>query len=64
MFMFDLNTAKVKFPLMAYLHQPIGHPVIKLILNLIKFKKLYHVWLLKICLSRKINSKISQGNQD
>ena len=55
--MFDKDSAKVKFPWVAFISQPklarrlttIGHPTATLIINPVKFKKLYHVWLLENC---------------
>jgi hypothetical protein len=47
--MFDTDSAKVKFPWVAFISQPIGHPTATLIINPVKFKKLYHVWLLENC---------------
>lgn len=51
--MFDREIQKVRFPWVAFLSQPIGHPTVKLILNPAKFKKLYHVWLLEMCWMRE-----------
>lgn len=47
--MFNKDAAKVRFPWVAFLCQPISHPTATLIINPVKFKKLYHVWLLEIC---------------
>jgi hypothetical protein len=48
--MLDRDTAKVKFPWIAYLSQPIGHPTATLIVNPTKFKRLYRIWSLENCL--------------
>ena len=48
--MFDRDPAKVRFPWVAYISQPIGHPTITLIINPITFKKLYTIRMLKNCL--------------
>jgi hypothetical protein len=55
--MFDRDSIKVRFPLSAFLHQPIGHPIVKLILNPIKFKKLYWIWMLEMSLTRDMVAK-------
>jgi len=47
--MFDKDSAKVKFPWVAFISQPIGHSTATLIINPAKFKKLYHIWLLENC---------------
>jgi hypothetical protein len=47
--MFNKDTAKVRFPWVAFLSQPIGHPTATLIINPVKFKRLYHIWLLEHC---------------
>jgi hypothetical protein len=47
--MFNKDVVKVGFPWVAFLSQPIGHPIAKLIINPVKFKKLYHIWLLEMC---------------
>ena len=47
--MFDKDSVKVKFPWVAFISQPIGHPTATLIINPVKFKKLYHIWLLENC---------------
>jgi hypothetical protein len=55
--MFDKDSAKVKFPWVAFISQPklarrlttIGHPTATLIINPIKFQKLYTVWMLEKC---------------
>lgn len=47
--MFDKDSAKVKFPWVAFISQPLGHPTATLIINPVKFKKLYHIWLLENC---------------
>jgi hypothetical protein len=47
--MFDRDSVKVRFPWVAYISQPIGHPTVTLIINPIKFKKLYAVWMLENC---------------
>jgi hypothetical protein len=49
--MFNKDVAKVRFPWVAFLSQPIGHPIVKLIVNPVKFKKMYHIWLLEMCLT-------------
>lgn len=51
--MLDRDTAKVRFPWVAFLSQPIGHPTATFILNPAKFQKLYHVWLLEMCWMRE-----------
>ena len=53
------DSAKVGFPWAAYLHQPLSHPKpsINLILNPLKFKKLYQIWLLELCLTREVPTK-------
>ena len=48
--MSDRDPAKVRFPWVAYISQPIGHPTVTLIINPIKFKKLYTIWMLENCL--------------
>ena len=50
--MFDKDSARVRFPFVAFISQPIEHPdpKIKLIINPVKFKKLYQIWLLENCL--------------
>ena len=50
--MFDKDSARVRFPWVAFISQPIGHhnPKIKLIINPVKFKRLYQIWLLENCL--------------
>jgi hypothetical protein len=55
--MFDRDSIKVSFPWVAYISQPIGHPIVKLILNPIKFKKLYWIWMLEMSLTRDIEAK-------
>ena len=47
--MFDKDSSKVKFPWVAFISQPIAHPTATLIINPVKFKKLYHIWLLENC---------------
>ncbi|WP_373544517.1 hypothetical protein [Chamaesiphon sp.] len=47
--MFDKDSAKVKFPWVAFISQPIRHPTATLIINPIKFQKLYTVWMLEKC---------------
>jgi hypothetical protein len=47
--MFDKDSAKVKFPWVAFISQPLGHPTATLIINPIKFQKLYTVWMLEKC---------------
>ena len=47
--MFNKDFAKVRFPWLAFLSQPIGHPTATLIINPAKFQKLYHIWLLENC---------------
>ncbi|WP_146138302.1 hypothetical protein [Chamaesiphon polymorphus] len=44
-----ISRQQVRFPIIAYLWQPLGHDRVKLILNPIKFKQLYHRWLLEMC---------------
>jgi hypothetical protein len=56
-FMFDQDSVKVSFPWVAYISQPLDHPTVKLILNPIKFKKLYRIWLLEMCLTREVETK-------
>jgi hypothetical protein len=48
--MFHRDLVKVRFPWVAYISQPLGHPTATLIVNPIKFKKLYSVWILENCL--------------
>jgi hypothetical protein len=48
--MFDRDAAKVRFPWVAFISQPIGHPEVKLIINPNKFQKLYQIWFLENCL--------------
>ncbi len=47
--MFGRDSVKVSFPWVAYISQPIGHPIVTLIINPIKFKKLYTIWMLENC---------------
>jgi hypothetical protein len=53
------DSVKVRFPWVAYLYQPLTHPnpKVNLILNPIKFKKLYRIWLLELCLTREVATK-------
>jgi hypothetical protein len=55
--MFDKDSAKVKFPWVAFISQPIDHPTATLIINPVKFKKLYHIWLLENCWKYKSEIK-------
>ena len=55
--MLDRDSAKVRFPWIAFLWQPIGHPTATLIINPIRFKKLYRVWLLENCLEQQSASR-------
>lgn len=48
--MFHRDLVKVRFPWIAYISQPIGHSTATLVINPIKFKKLYSVWTLENCL--------------
>jgi hypothetical protein len=48
--MSERDLPKIRFPWIAFLWQPIGHPMAILILNPIKFKKLYMIWMLENCL--------------
>jgi hypothetical protein len=54
--MFDRDRAKVNFPWVAYISQPIGHPDVKLILNPSEFQLFYHRWLLENCLTMRYRS--------
>jgi hypothetical protein len=47
------DSVKVSFPWVAYISQPIGHPTVTLIINPIKFQKLYTIWMLENCLRQK-----------
>jgi hypothetical protein len=47
--MFERDSVKVSFPWVAYISQPIGHPTVTLIINPIKFQKLYTIWILENC---------------
>lgn len=51
--MSDRDSVKVRFPWVAYISQPIGHPTATLIVNPIKFNKLYTIWMLENCLCRE-----------
>jgi hypothetical protein len=51
--MFERDLPKIRFPWVAFLWQPIGHPTATLILNPFKFKKLYTVWMLENCLRQR-----------
>ena len=57
--MFGQDSVKVTFPWTAYLNQPLTHPNprINLILNPIKFNKLYRIWLLERCLNCEVATK-------
>ena len=57
--MFDKDSATVRFPWVAFISQPIGHPdpKIKLIINPAKFQKLYQIWLLENCLRHETRIK-------
>jgi hypothetical protein len=48
--MFDRGSAKIRFPWVAYISQPLRHPTATLVINPIKFKKLYTIWTLENCL--------------
>jgi hypothetical protein len=52
--MFDRDAAKVRFPWVAFISQPIGHPEVKLIINPVKFQKLYQIWMLENCLRQEM----------
>ena len=62
--MFDKDSAKVKFPWVAFISQPIGHPTATLIINPIKFQKLYTVWMLEKCLKCESEMKSVSNYHD
>ena len=55
--MFNKDSAKVSFPWVAFISQPIGHARVKLIINPVEFRKLYHIWLLEKCLKSESEVK-------
>jgi hypothetical protein len=55
--MFNKDSAKVSFPWVAFLSQPIAHPTATLIVNPARFKKLYHIWLLENCFRHEIAAR-------
>jgi hypothetical protein len=55
--MFNKDSAKVRFPWVAFLSQPIAHPTATLIVNLSRFKKLYHIWLLENCFRHELTER-------
>jgi hypothetical protein len=54
------DSAKVRFPWVAYISQPIRHPTATLIVNPLKFKKLYTIWMLENCFDQSTVGKFSR----
>ena len=62
--MFNRDSVKVKFPWVAFISQPIGHATVMLIINPIKFQKLYTAWMLEKCLKCESEMKSVSNYHD
>jgi hypothetical protein len=45
--------AKLKFPVWAFLNQPLFHPKFKVVLNPLRFQQLYQMQFLERCLCKQ-----------